>query len=612
MSLGELASRPARELLDLRFDRALPRLYAVCAFAALWLLGRRYPGIIHDATLYVTMGLNRLDPQAFAGDLFFVNGSQDSFSIFSPLYAPLIGLLGPSAAALLVVVIGHAALIGAAWWLAGRLAPGTRWWSLALLATLSGYYGGGAAVRVAEPFATARTLAEPLVLATLAALLAGRTRVALATLAAASLLHPLVALPAWGALIIWYAQAKSGRGWWVAAAGVLAAIALLLLPPPLDPAWYQSLVERSRHLFILHWQLADFAKAGWGIGIAALAIHFAAPPARRLLVAVTATSIAGVLASALLVDLGRSGPAAALQLWRALWILQVVATLAVPFVVARLWERDSAHRLAAGFVVASCCFGRAEQPLAAALVLAAWALLHSARAAALVDEKRMRIGFGAAACLAAVGMFYDLQRRMPDVYVPADTELWRGYLRMIGSVGILLPLAALLGFGMQSRFRRAACASAVLLLGISVAMWDARTSWSRYIEERSPHPFASFIPHGAQVFWFAMSSPAWTALRTTNWFSADQGAGIVFTRGTAIEWPQRQAVTRRLRDASAMCDIVRHAQCAIPAASARAVCAFPHGPDYLVLTGQVEGWRPIAQDEHEGQVLSLYACRGAT
>jgi hypothetical protein len=611
MSLAELTRKPARDVLDLRFDRTLPTLYAAAAFAALWLLGRRYHGIIHDATLYVTMGLHRLEPQAFARDLFFVNGSQDSYSVFSPLYAPLIALLGPADAALLVVIVGQVAFIGAAWALAGRLAPGTRWWALVMLAALSGYYGGGHAVRIAESFATARTLAEPLVLATFAALLAGRTAFALLALAAASLLHPLVALPAWGVLALWYAQERPHLLRLLPLALIGGGATLLLLPPKVDPAWHESLVERSRHLFVLLWPLADFAKVAWAAGVTALAVAFAAPAARRLLLAVVAVGVAGVLASAVLVDFARSGPASALQFWRALWILQAVSTLMVPFVVMKLWNGAPGHRLAAGFVAASCCFGRGEQGIAAALVLGALALTWSVSLAGRIDARRMRIGLVVSACVAAVGMLYDVQRRLPDLYMPLDEPL-TAYFRVAGSLGVLLPLAALLGFGMQSRYRRAACVASLLACAFAVAIWDARSPWSRYLEQRPTHPFSSAIPKGAQVYWSTVSSPAWTALRTTNWFSADQGAGIVFTRATAIEWPQREVASRPLREAEKVCELLKRPDCTIPAAPVRALCSFPQGPDYLVLSAPVAGWRALGLDPFgKGQALRLYACRDA-
>jgi hypothetical protein len=213
-----------------------------------------------------------------------------------------------------------------------------------------------------------------------------------------------------------------------------------------------------------------------------------------------------------------------------------------------------------------------------------------------------------AASLAAVGFLFDIQSRLPDAYMPPDAEGWRAYLRVAPSVGVLLPLAALLWLGMKSRLRFAAYAIAAAALAFSLAVWDARSAWSRYLEH-APHPFAARVPPGAQVFWPAPSSPAWTALHTTNWFSADQGAGIVFTRATAIEWPLREAASRPLREAIALCQMLKRPDCAIAAETAAALCRRPEGPDFLVLNGRVEGWQPLLQDAFGSQLLRLYACR---
>src|SRR4051812_26774615 len=51
-------------------------------------LFRPYLGIHHDAMLYSGQVLSRLDPATYSDDLFFRYGSQDRFSIFSPLMAP--------------------------------------------------------------------------------------------------------------------------------------------------------------------------------------------------------------------------------------------------------------------------------------------------------------------------------------------------------------------------------------------------------------------------------------------------------------------------------------------------------------------------------------------
>ena len=75
-----MRNTPAHEALGLRFDRLSPAAYAALAISlcALWLLGHRYGGFIHDASIYALQGLRMLEPASFAGDLFFVHGAQDA------------------------------------------------------------------------------------------------------------------------------------------------------------------------------------------------------------------------------------------------------------------------------------------------------------------------------------------------------------------------------------------------------------------------------------------------------------------------------------------------------------------------------------------------------
>src|SRR5258706_3271912 len=201
----------APDLLGLRFDRPPPLACAALALAlaALWLLGRRYGGITHDASLYIVQGLRVLDPMSFARDLFFAHGAQDAYTIFPRVYALLIGIFGAGNAAFAVTIAGQIAFFTAAAALVMQMSAGhVRWWSLALLATVSGYYGGIGVFRLAEPFATARTLAQPLVLAALACTPALRHFAAIVVLAAATLLHPLAAAPGIAAVYFWHAAAQ--------------------------------------------------------------------------------------------------------------------------------------------------------------------------------------------------------------------------------------------------------------------------------------------------------------------------------------------------------------------------------------------------------------------
>src|SRR5207237_2077272 len=65
-----------------------------CLLLALNALARPYAQFAHDARLYSVQVLHQLEPEVYAGDLFLRFGSQDQFSLFSRLAAPLVSFLG--------------------------------------------------------------------------------------------------------------------------------------------------------------------------------------------------------------------------------------------------------------------------------------------------------------------------------------------------------------------------------------------------------------------------------------------------------------------------------------------------------------------------------------
>lgn len=97
------------------------------AFLGLWLWHHPYTGIRHDAVLYTVQALNFLHPQNYAGDVYFLFGSQDDYTLFSPLYAALIALIGLGSAALLIAFFGALLWCYAAWRLAGYWSGAARW-----------------------------------------------------------------------------------------------------------------------------------------------------------------------------------------------------------------------------------------------------------------------------------------------------------------------------------------------------------------------------------------------------------------------------------------------------------------------------------------------------
>lgn len=617
-----MRSRPAHEVLGLRFDRLSPAAIASLALtlAALWLFGRRYGGIKQDATIYLAQGLRKLDPGLFDKDLFFAYGSQDAYTAFPSLYAPLIEFLGVGGAALLVTVAGQIAFVAASWALVRRIAAGPeRWWSLALLAAVSGYYGGVGVIRLAEPFATARSLAEPMVLAALACMLGARHRLALAWLVLAMPLHPLVAVPGIAVFVLWHAWERRWLLWLVPIALASIAIFAAAWPghlPRLDPTWAAVVVERSPHLFMLQWRLPDWSRLLWGFCVIWMAARFLDASARRLAFTIAAVAVTGVAVSGIAVDLLGSALAAGLQFWRAHWLMHCLAIVLVPVAVAGLWRSGNAGRAAAACVAASCCYGRAELPVSLLLAVLAAGLGAAERSwPGWMGERTLRLALLAVACAASVGLLFEVQARLPSVYGATRLPVWTDYVNAAASVGGLLPLALIIWTAACSRFAVAALAAAAAAFAVSVAAWDAREPWPRFVEQASKetNPFQRSLPPRAVVFWPGPYGKAWFALGRPTWFSEDQGAGVVFNRQTAIEYDRRERATRTLRSAMEACATVEQPDCRIDVRPARELCDRAGGPDYLVLNARIEGYAamewPLPQDIGPGRrSLFLYAC----
>jgi len=140
--------------------------------------------------------------------------------------------------------------------------------------------------------------------------------------------------------------------------------------------------------------------------------------------------------------------------------------------------------------------------------------------------------------------------------------------------------------------------------------------WARFVEHASvgSNPFRDALPSGAQVFWPGVHSRVWLALGTPTWFSADQGAGIVFSRDTAIEYANRKRASGELQSSIDNCLMVAQPACRIEARPARELCERKDGPDYVVLNARVNGypaleWLLPSEIGPGRQSLFLYSCR---
>ncbi len=209
----------------------------------------------------------------------------------------------------------------------------------------------GTALFLMEPYVTARSFSTPSLLFALAAAVEGRGRAALAWLAAAAVVHPLMA--AYGGslllcLLLAQSEAKRLPGWrlvaMTAAGALLAAGALALLTRGGGEA--TAAAEASRRYFYLsEWTWYEIA----GL-LAPLALLLAAARHRRtpvrvrqLALAAAACGTAALLCSALFVHRGGNLLLARLQPLRAFHLLYAAGVVMLSTSVAEQLMRKAAQ-----------------------------------------------------------------------------------------------------------------------------------------------------------------------------------------------------------------------------------------------------------------------------
>lgn len=521
------------------------RLVALLSLAAIWLLTHRYFGIQHDGLFYAAQALARADPAAFRHDLFFEFGSQDDYSLFSPAYAGLIGVLGPGQAAFVLLAAAHLAWSLAAYALARRWLTGfSLWLGLALVFALPRQYGAQGdfpqdILSYAENFLTARSWSEPLVLATVAAALGGRPRLAIASLAAGFLCHPIIALPGLIFLLLfaWRPGARSLLA--LALAAALAAGAL----PAMDGQWLELVRHRAPFILLDTWSWGELAEPFAWIGILLAAAAGATEPARRGYLALALTGVAGLYLSLL----GTASGAALLiqaQGWRSVWLIKVAGVLALTAMFARRWQRSAADRwLLAGLAAAAITAHTLGGPVALLLAAIAhagwkreippelprWLPLAGGMALAVVLFESM---------LALLQQLAGLVQRLAEWTDPAGVMPKGDPAAFLqGPLALLLPAAMALLLLSCRRYPRTSVLAATLALAVAATGWyRAGDAWQTILFAKAPpRPFGDLIGRHETIYWQDNFQYTWFLLRQGNYASKHQSVGVAFSAETARE-----------------------------------------------------------------------------
>ena len=468
---------------------------------AVWL---PYAGLQHDSCLYGIQVWNRVADGQFADDLYLRFGSQDRFTIFSPLIAPLAHWLGVQSGFLVAYVACKSLFLFALQrFVLALLRP--RWLAAlalvyAALAPLP--YGGLGTFQVNEGFLTARILGCAIVLFGLEHLIRGRVFVAMAYSCVAMFIHPLMALPGLLVCGVYLAlQHLTARQCGVMCIMLLLAAFAILLTPALgtrlfgdfDHEWRSRVHAASPYAFPSEWLLADWFRIVFALGVVAFGSQVIRGARHgRFTVAVVTVAALGILGAFVVTWTPYALPFQ-VQPFRALWILQLTA---VPVGFASI-RRFAARQDRLGKCVAI--------GVAATFVLSG--LLNG-----VVSLSMLRVAFSAGLLL--------------GLYRLARQATWP-----------------------QAAWMRLAC---LLLYALCVSTLSKTNDGSDHARVRELDFARQFLQAqwdtqsvGPTIHWPAPSANRiWFGLGANSYFSRQQMAGSMFNRETAMEGRRRAAMTR--------------------------------------------------------------------
>ncbi len=596
---------------------------------SLWLYARPYLGVRHDAVLYLGQTLNNYYKGIFSEDLFFKYGSQDSLSIYGPLSAWLMGYMSYEwlvwlclAFSIFAYLLITLKLVDEQW---------RRWTSMAALAlvcTITHRYGDLRVFAFAEPFLTARTLAEPIaLLAVLVASSASQKGLSLIALVVAFLVHPLVAISAAGTVLILLVQ--SDRRWLtVLILPVLGAVAGLFDVHPFgqlyqayDDQWWAIVTNANKHCFVSEWPFHAYIALAFNVVVTYVGYRCATGALKSVALASCLACVIGLFVSLIGVDFSRNVLLTSLQPWRVQWVTSYIAILVSPLLICKLIERGAMGWVAAVAFVSALMALSWERNW----VLIAWTIVAVLLACGRVE---VRAGFRVLAIfapLAAVSFVY-FKEALNVLSGPGEAASWANeFLYLVASVPVFLLMITwcfYYAWVRADRYRVVVLACVFILLVFGFSKWDRSPPFNKYMVENlgQVRPFSGLVPKGAQVYWSGGALSTWALLNTPSYYSPEQGAGAVFNRDNAMEFQKRRPAFEALGLQAALCEaFVLMGDAAADAKSCwptdeiiREICETNRDLDFMIFdrsrrAGQVARWVVGSEGQGEG-IYYLYDC----
>jgi hypothetical protein len=543
--------------LNFEFHSKFSIVAIALLLVTLWLAMHGYHGITEDGQIYAFQAYARLHPQ-LATDLYLQNTSQDQFTLFSPIYAWFIGLLGLENAARLLTLICTFWFLAAAWSFVRAVAGSdAAWWATAFLLIIGGEYGGSGVFQILDPYLTARLPAGALVISALSCVARGMKRFGLLLALAALLIHPLVALP--GLLVVvclWLPLRISVAG---AVGGVLMIFVLSVLATTrpsfshllavMDASWAGVVQERSQFLFPQLWSIRDWAVnvspfpylAFTGLAVTDKKIHK---------LCVVAALVGGAGLSVALIG-SVIGPVAILvqgQAWRWLWIAVFVSAALAPFTLLRIWRDEKCGPLCGLLMVLGWTLPWAYGIICASLGLLVW-MVRAHISARLVSHQWFPVAISVAIVIWTLVKCWAIVSPSTPALRPSPFDV--AQIQDIFALKIPAVLLGALVFWAVTakRTTRTLVAISVVLAASSLLIFPAAFRQARTLAAAGDiqefEDWTNVIPPTSMVL---VAPPrdvgtfVWFTLARPNYLSLDQSSGVVFSRTTSLEVWRRSEV----------------------------------------------------------------------
>ncbi len=589
-------------------------------------------GIIHDTRLYVFDILNIVDANIFANDLLATAGTQNQYTLYAYIVAPLYKILSPWAATTLIFIAGQLIWFSGLAALVVKIAGDekTTFYGLLSAFLLPTAYFGFSVLSYGENFATPRLFVEGLTFWSLWSFFSRAYLMSALLVLAALSLHPIMGLIA-AALIVAVLLLEARRWWWIFGAGSLAGMALVLvsgivplerLTAALEGDWLHVVQTRAKYLYVSEWPVKDWARILLATSIAIPLAALYSGWQRRLILAALIVAAAGLLVSFIGTDLLHNVLLSQVQTSRTVWFVFLLGNVGLGVVVASLYKKSEADGDALLFLyLLAWIVTHLLWPLpglALGLVASGLAYLRITGKIAGIPSLLRRLIYLTSMIL-IFWMFYFRIRFWLDadnhgaIFQQGDSYVGiTGFSQMevvfiafaiFGVVRLRLNVPALLIKGLL-----------ILLMAWSVFVWDRRSADNRGLDgDYIVDTLVEQIPEGAQVYWEGNAKGAWFLLRRPGYFASIQGAGGVFSEPLAVEFWRRSRVVNSL-DGVDYVDIwqpyknrkEQEAHLEVRTGLTRndlvSACTGAPNLDYLVLTRQVTGayltvWHPQTHDQ---------------